>query len=163
MMLRKILVDISGNLEQNISQPSTTMKFFLFIIFSAVALTLFGIVSYSEKCAEDAKRYREQRKIELISKNDNSDFWPSRNYENMIVTHPKPKPTPPIVCKAVPIPVPVPEATPEKEVVYRKRVVTSRDYRYDYVYNKKWVNGREVDINYQTDEEKELSKRYFGL
>ena len=44
------------------------MKFFLFILFSAVTLTIFGIISYSEKFAQDAKQYREKIRIELSSR-----------------------------------------------------------------------------------------------
>ena len=85
----KFLVDIFGNLGHNIFSTINHMKFFLFIIFSAVALTLFGIISHSERSAQEAKRYREQRRMELSSsKYDNSDFWPNST-ANMIVTYPK--------------------------------------------------------------------------
>lgn len=116
------------------------MKFFLFILFSAVTLTLFGIISHSEKSAQEAKRYREQRKLELSSsKHDNSDFWPSST-ANMVVTYPKKKPV--LVANTNP---PPPKPIPEYKVYPTERKITAKDYRKDYVVSPTmWVNGVEV-------------------
>lgn len=125
------------------------MKFLLFIIFSAVALTIFGIVSHSKESAQEARRYMEQRKLELRSKYDNSDFWPNSTI-NMVVTYPKK-----ILVANTPPPQPTPQFERQLPRVYpTERKITAKDYRKDYVVSAtKWVNGVEVPNDNKVAEE----------